>query len=168
MHYHEHLGKQAVSFLRNLMKQYGNDKFEEQFFEMLKSYPSLNGLLLSDMKEGENKMLNNEEAIKIMKQFRDRQGNSDEDIEAFDAVIKTLKSEDDLYKDLHFIVKRTLHNYAVFKRGKIICVCTIKENADLIADILNADIYPYSYGIYPFAKYKIVKMEGEEKRCDNE
>ena len=50
MHYNEHLGKQAVSFLRNLMKQYGNDKFEEQFFEMLKSYPSLNGLLLSDIK----------------------------------------------------------------------------------------------------------------------
>lgn len=54
MHYHEHLGKQAVSFLRNLMKQYGNDKFEKQFFEMLKSYPSLNGLLLSDMKKGDD------------------------------------------------------------------------------------------------------------------
>lgn len=55
MHYHEHLGKQAVSFLRNLMRQYGDDKHQmpEYFFEMLKSYPSLNGLLLSDIKEGD-------------------------------------------------------------------------------------------------------------------
>lgn len=75
MHYNEHLGKQAVSFLRNLMKQYGkygNDKFEEQFFEMVKSYPSLNGLLLSDMKKGYK--IRNEEAIAILNQFRDRQG----------------------------------------------------------------------------------------------
>lgn len=64
MHYHEHLGKQAISFLRNLMKQYGNDKFEEQFFEMLKSYPSLNGLLLSDMKK--EYKITNKEVIEII------------------------------------------------------------------------------------------------------
>jgi hypothetical protein len=110
-------------------------------------------------------MITDFEAIKIMKQFRDRQGNSNEDVEAFDAVIGVLEMRSGLKDDMRFIVKRTLHNYAVFKRGKIICVCTIKENADLIADILNAeyeDICSYSYNEYPFAKYKIVKMEGEE------
>lgn len=91
MHYHEHLGKQAVSFLRNLMKQYDNDKFEEQFFEMLKSYPSLNGLLLSDMKNSEE--ISNEEVIKILKQFRDRQGNYKDDVEAFNIAIKAVKGE---------------------------------------------------------------------------
>ena len=102
MHYHEHLGKQAISFLRNLMKQYSNDKFEEQFFEMLKSYPSLNGLLLSDMKEG---MLSNEEVIKILEQFRDRQGNSKDDVEAFNVAIKSLSQYKVGYVDALEIIK---------------------------------------------------------------
>ena len=33
----------------------------------------------------------NEEAVKIKKQFRDRQGNSSDDIEAFDLAIKALE-----------------------------------------------------------------------------
>lgn len=35
--------------------------------------------------------MTNEEAKKIIKQFRDRQGNSSDDIEAFDMAIKSLR-----------------------------------------------------------------------------
>ena len=37
--------------------------------------------------------MRNEEAIKIIKQFRDRQGNSSDDIEAFNLAIKALEIE---------------------------------------------------------------------------
>ena len=37
--------------------------------------------------------MTNEEAIKIIKQFRDRQGNSNDDIEAFNLAIKALDIE---------------------------------------------------------------------------
>ena len=37
--------------------------------------------------------MRNEEAIKIIKQFRDRQGNSSDDIEAFNLAIKGLEIE---------------------------------------------------------------------------
>lgn len=37
--------------------------------------------------------MTNEEAIKIIKQFRDRQGNSSDDIEALDKAIKALEQE---------------------------------------------------------------------------
>lgn len=58
MHYNEHLGKQAISFLRKLMKTYGADRhqmpeyFEEYFFTFLSNYNSLCSLLMCDFKEG--------------------------------------------------------------------------------------------------------------------
>lgn len=64
-----------------------------------------------------------------------------------------------------YIVKADCMRYAVCRNGEIICTCNIKRNAELIADILNAeyeDICAYSYDVYPFAKYKIVKAEIEE------
>lgn len=39
---------------------------------------------------GSNDRITNEEAREIIKQFRDRQGNSSEDVEAFDMAIKAL------------------------------------------------------------------------------
>lgn len=41
----------------------------------------------------ENEGMTNEEAIKILKQFRDRQGNSSDDIEAFNLAINGLEIE---------------------------------------------------------------------------
>ena len=61
MHYNEHLGKQAISFLRKLMRTYGSDKhqmpeyFEDYFFTFLEDYKSLNSLLMCDYKEGVSK-----------------------------------------------------------------------------------------------------------------
>ena len=64
---------------------------------------------------------------------------------------------------MRYIVKQIVSDYAVCG-DKIICICNIKRNAELIADILNAeheDICAYSYDVYPFAKYKVVKAESE-------
>ena len=41
----------------------------------------------------EDESMTNEEAIKIIKQFRDRQGNSSDDIEALNKAIKALEIE---------------------------------------------------------------------------
>ncbi len=59
-------------------------------------------------------------------------------------------------------------DYAVIDTDtkEIVCICNIKRNAELIADILNADSdnsCAYSYDAYPNAKYKIVNV----KRGDN-
>lgn len=67
---------------------------------------------------------------------------------------------------MRYIVKPIVCDYAVCGDGKIICICNIKRNAELIADILNAeyeDSCAYSYDVYPFAKYKVVKAESEDK-----
>ena len=65
-----------------------------------------------------------------------------------------------------FTIKPIVCDYAVLgEHGKIICICSIKRNAELIADILNGDnerSCAYSYDVYPYAKYKIVKAESEE------
>lgn len=61
MHYNDHLGRQAISFLRKLMKRYGSDMhqmpeyFEDYFFTMLPEYNSLYSLLMCDYKEGSKK-----------------------------------------------------------------------------------------------------------------
>ncbi len=69
---------------------------------------------------------------------------------------------------MEYIVKPIVCDYAVIPIGKkeIICICNVKRNAELIADILNADSdnsCAYAYDKYPNAKYKIVKAEDEEK-----
>lgn len=68
---------------------------------------------------------------------------------------------------MEYIVKPIVCDYAVVRvGGGLVCVCNIKRNAELIADILNGDTdnsCAYSYDAYPDAKYKIVKAESEDK-----
>lgn len=71
---------------------------------------------------------------------------------------------------MNFIVKPLVCDYAVICAGDkdLICICSIKANAELIADILNGDYdsrCAYSYAKYPDAKYKVVK-EGSESDAD--
>ena len=68
---------------------------------------------------------------------------------------------------MKYVIKPIVSDYAVISvdESKIMCICNIKRNAELIADILNADSdneCAYSYDIYPYAKYKIVKAENKE------
>lgn len=67
---------------------------------------------------------------------------------------------------MKYTIKPIVCDYAVVHIGVgIVCVCNIKRNAELIADILNADTdnsCAYSYDVYPNAKYKVVKAESEE------
>lgn len=68
---------------------------------------------------------------------------------------------------MKYVIKPIVCDYAVIcvDTGKVICVCNIKRNAELIADILNGDndnSCAYSYETYPNAKYKVVKAESEE------
>jgi len=67
---------------------------------------------------------------------------------------------------MKFTIKPIVCDYAVIcaGTGKILCICCVKRNAELIADILNADndnSCAYSYDVYPYAKYKVVKAEIE-------
>ena len=69
---------------------------------------------------------------------------------------------------MKFTIKPIVCDYGVIcvDTGKGICICNIKRNAELIADILNADSdneCAYSYDLYPFAKYKVIKAESEEQ-----
>jgi len=68
---------------------------------------------------------------------------------------------------MKFVTKLIVSDYAVINvdTSKIVCICYIKRNAELIADILNGDTdnsCAYAYDVYPNAKYKIVKEESEE------
>lgn len=70
---------------------------------------------------------------------------------------------------MSYIVKPIVCDYAVILTGthKIVFICNIKRNAELIADILNGDTdnrCAYSYDVYPNAKFKVVKAENEHKR----
>ena len=69
---------------------------------------------------------------------------------------------------MKYTIKSIVCDYAVIHvdTSKIMCICNIKRNAELIADILNADTdnsCDYSYDVYPNAKYKVVKAESENK-----
>lgn len=70
---------------------------------------------------------------------------------------------------MKYTVKQIVSDYAVVRTSstKIVCICSIKRNAELIADILNAEYEDYctaySYDEYPFAKYKVVKAESEDE-----
>ncbi len=68
---------------------------------------------------------------------------------------------------MNYIVKPIVCDYAVIRAGAgMVCICNIKRNAELIADILNADSNDecaHSYDKYPYAKYKIAKAESEEE-----
>lgn len=73
---------------------------------------------------------------------------------------------------MKFIIKPIVCDYGVIcvDTGKVICICNIKRNAELIADILNGDTdnsCAYAYDVYPYAKYKVVKSESEEKHDTN-
>lgn len=63
-------------------------------------------------------------------------------------------------------------DYAVINTNtsKIICICNIKQNAELIADILNTDdnVYAYSCGVCPNAKYKIVDAKYKIVKAERE
>lgn len=68
---------------------------------------------------------------------------------------------------MNYVIKPIVCDYAVINvnERKIMCICNIRRNAELIADILNADSdneCAYSYDIYPYAKYKVFKGESEE------
>ena len=70
---------------------------------------------------------------------------------------------------MKYIIKPIVCDYAVIRIGtpKIVCICNIRRNAELIADILNADTdnsCAYSYDVYPNAKYRVIKAESEEQR----
>jgi len=65
---------------------------------------------------------------------------------------------------MDYIIKPIVCDYGVINvnTGKGICICNVKRNAELIADILNADsdnTCAYSYDVYPYAKYKVNKIE---------
>lgn len=73
---------------------------------------------------------------------------------------------------MEYTIKPIVCDYAVIRIGtkEIVCICNIKRNAELIADILNGDsdnACAYSYDVYPNAKYKIVKAESEETDADS-
>lgn len=68
---------------------------------------------------------------------------------------------------MNYTVKPIMCDYAVIRTGGdgIVCICNIKRNAELIADILNGDTEnscAYSYDAYPYAKYKVVEKETEK------
>ena len=68
---------------------------------------------------------------------------------------------------MNYTIKPIVCDYAVVCSGGIVCICNVKRNAELIADILNADFdnsCAYSYDVYPSAKYKIVKVESVDKK----
>lgn len=63
-------------------------------------------------------------------------------------------------------VRPIVCDYKVIEVGnpEMICMCNIRENAELIADILNADHEngcAYFYGRYPYAKYKVISADKE-------
>lgn len=65
---------------------------------------------------------------------------------------------------MEYTVKPIVCDYAVIRIGGdgIVCICNIRRNAELIADILNGDkenSCAYSYDVYPYAKYKVVEKE---------
>lgn len=62
---------------------------------------------------------------------------------------------------MKYTIRPIARVYAVIyaETNHIICICNIKRNAELIADILNSD--NDNYEVYPNAKYKIVKAESE-------
>ena len=68
---------------------------------------------------------------------------------------------------MNYKIKPIVCDYAVIciDPPETVCICNIKRNAELIADILNGDSdnsCAYSYEVYPNAKYKVVKAESEE------
>lgn len=70
---------------------------------------------------------------------------------------------------MSYTVKPIVCDYAVVRvdGDEIVCICNVKRNAELIADILNGDTdnsCAYSYDVYPNAKYKVVKAESEGKQ----
>lgn len=62
---------------------------------------------------------------------------------------------------MRYTVKPIVCDYAVCGDGEIICICNIKRNAELIADILtgDSDYCSYTYDRYPYAKYNVIKKE---------
>lgn len=69
---------------------------------------------------------------------------------------------------MKYITRPIVCDYAVIcvNTGDLICICNIRRNAELIADILNGDSdnsCSYAYNVYPNAMYKIVKAESEEE-----
>ena len=63
---------------------------------------------------------------------------------------------------MKYIIKPVVCDYAVIEAGKpdIVVLCNIKRNAELIADILNADCdreCAHSYDTYKYAKFKITE-----------
>lgn len=64
-HYSEHLGRQALSFLKHLMIDQGRTRhercrniFEDNFYTRMKCYPSLNSYMLSYYEEEKRKLKN--------------------------------------------------------------------------------------------------------------
>lgn len=65
---------------------------------------------------------------------------------------------------MNYIIKPIVCDYAVIEvnTSNIICICNLQRNAELIADVLNADSdaeMAHYYGRYPYAKYKITKVK---------
>ena len=67
---------------------------------------------------------------------------------------------------MKYTIKPIVCDYAVIRisTDEIVCICNIKRNVELIADILNGDSdnsCAYSYDVYPNAKYKVVNADKE-------
>ena len=64
---------------------------------------------------------------------------------------------------MSYFFKPIVCDYGVYEHGnpEMICMCNIRRNAELIADILNADSaerqIAYDYSVYPNAKYKVIE-----------
>lgn len=69
---------------------------------------------------------------------------------------------------MQYYVAPVVCDFGVYESGtnNLVCICNLKGNAELIADVLRADgleEIAYGYSVYPNAKYKIVKAESEDK-----
>lgn len=67
---------------------------------------------------------------------------------------------------MKYTIKPIVCDYAVIEIGnpQMVCMCNIRSNAELIADILNADSegeMAYAYSCYPYAKYEVKRKEQE-------
>ena len=100
-----------------------------------------------------------EEAIKILKQFKKREGNSIDDVKAFDMAIKVLEQQD---TDLDGYSSRLWHN--AYERGKADTEAKVLDAIKEIRDLLKQPAaYVPNYDAYGLCLSIVCKhMEVEE------
>ena len=100
-----------------------------------------------------------EEAIKILNQFKKREGNSIDDVKAFDMAIKVLEQQD---TDLDGYSSRLWHN--AYERGKADTEAKVLDAIKEIRDLLKQPAaYVPNYDAYGLCLSIVCKhMEVEE------